>query len=64
MGEKARPLVSVWECIRAKSSVLAVYHCIEALSGEFKKDYPWKLLYTDELVLVAETEELLMGKVA
>ena len=63
MGEKARPLVSEWECIRAQSSV----HCwfiivLEALSREFREGLPMELLYVDDLVLVAETEELLMEK--
>ena len=35
---------------------------LEALSGEFRERLPMELLYTDDLVLVAETEELLMEK--
>ena len=63
MMMKARPSVSEWECIRAQSSV----HCcfiiiLEALSREFREGLPMELLYTDDLVLVAETEELLMDK--
>ena len=41
---------------------IAVYHCIEALSREFREALPIQLLYADDLVLVAETEELLMEK--
>ena len=35
---------------------------LEALSREFREGLPMELLYADDLVLVAETEELLMGK--
>ena len=35
---------------------------LEALSREFKEGLPMELLYADDLVLVAETEELLMEK--
>ena len=37
---------------------IAVYHCIR----EFREGSPMELLYADDLVLVAETEELLMEK--
>ena len=37
---------------------IAVYHCIR----EFREGLPMELLYADDLVLVAETEELLMEK--
>ena len=61
MGEKARPSVSEWECIRAQSSVhccLSLYWrpCLESL----EKDYPLELLYADDLVLVAETEHIVV----
>ena len=35
---------------------------LEALSREFREGLPMELLYTDDLVLVEETEELLMEK--
>ena len=35
---------------------------LEALSREFKEGLPMELLYTDDLILMAETEELLLGK--
>ena len=35
---------------------------LEALSREFREGLPMELLYTDDLVLVAETEELLIEK--
>ena len=35
---------------------------LEALSREFRQGLPMELLYADDLVLVAETEELLMEK--
>ena len=34
----------------------------EALSREFRASCPWKLLYADDLVLIAETLDLLMKK--
>ena len=36
---------------------------LEALSREFREGLPMKLLYADDLVLIAETEELLLQKV-
>ena len=49
MGEKARPLVSEWECIRAQSSVhccSSLYQrpCLESLGNGL----PMELLYADE----------------
>ena len=35
---------------------------LEALSREFREGLPMELLYVDDLVLVAKTEELLMEK--
>ena len=35
---------------------------LEALSREFREGLPMELLYADDLVLVAETEELLIEK--
>ena len=36
---------------------------LEALSREFREGLPMKLLYADDLVLIAETKELLLEKV-
>ena len=51
-------------CIRAQFSA----HCyslsvLEALSREFREGLPMELLYADDLVLIAETKELLLEKV-
>ena len=65
MGEKARPSVSEWECVRAQGSVLIpllLIIVLEALFREFREGLPMELLYADDLVPVAETEELLMEK--
>ena len=35
---------------------------LEALSREFRTSCPWKLLYADNLVLIAEALNLLMEK--
>jgi len=35
---------------------------MEALSREFRVALPWKLLYTDDLVVIAETEDDLIKK--
>jgi len=35
---------------------------MEALSREFRVALPWELLYTDDLVVIAETEEDLIKK--
>ena len=35
---------------------------LEALSIEFRTGFPWELLYADDLVLIAETMEELVGK--
>ena len=37
---------------------------LEALSSEFKTGTPWELLYADDLVIVAETENDLRRKLA
>jgi len=34
---------------------------IEAISREFRVTLPWELLYADDLVMIAETEEDLRG---
>ena len=43
-------------------SPLLFINVLEALSREFREGLPMELLYADDLVLVAETEELLMEK--
>ena len=43
-------------------SLLLFIIVLEALSREFREGLPMELLYADDLVLVAETEELLMEK--
>ena len=35
---------------------------LEALSREFREGFPMKLLYADDLVLMAEMEEMLLEK--
>ena len=42
--------------------IYKIYIVLEALSREFREGLPMELLYADDLVLVAETEELLMEK--
>jgi len=34
----------------------------EAISREFRVDLPWELLYADDLVVIAETEEELIKR--
>ena len=36
---------------------------LEALSKKFRKGLPYELLYADDLVLIAESEELLVEKI-
>jgi len=39
---------------------LSIFHSrivMEALSREFRVALPWELLYTDDLVVIAETED-------
>jgi hypothetical protein len=36
---------------------------LEALSKKFRKGLPFELLYVDDLVLIAESEELLVEKI-
>jgi len=36
---------------------------IEAMSSEFREGLPMELQYSDDLVLIAKTEELLVGKI-
>jgi len=35
---------------------------MEALSAEFRVALPWKLLYADDLLLIAETEDDLIKR--
>jgi len=35
---------------------------MEAISREFRVDLPWKLLYADDFVVIAETEEDLIKR--
>jgi len=35
---------------------------MEALSGEFQDALPWELIYADDLVVIAESEEELIKK--
>ena len=35
---------------------------MEALSREFRVALPWELLYADDLVVIAETEDLLIKR--
>jgi hypothetical protein len=35
---------------------------LEALSTEFRTGVPWELLYADDLVLIAESEDKLINK--
>jgi len=37
---------------------------MEALSGEFRGALPWKLIYADDLVVIAESEEELIKKLS
>jgi len=37
---------------------------VEALSREFKVALPWKLLYADDLVVIAETEDDLIKRLS
>ena len=43
-------------------SPLLVVIVMEALSGEFQDAVPWELLYADDLVVIAESEEELIKK--
>ena len=36
---------------------------LEALSRHFRKGLPWELFYADDLVLLAESRELLIEKI-
>ena len=44
-------------------SPLLIIIMLEALSREFREGLPMELLYVDDLVLIAETKELLLEKV-
>ena len=52
-----------WEYIRDLFSVhYCSSSCWKALSTEFREGLPMELLYADDLVLMADSEELLMEK--
>ena len=59
MGEKARPSVSIKVGVH-QGSVLSPLQFIFVLEALSRDGLPMELLYSDDLVLVAETEELLM----
>ena len=44
-------------------SPLLLIIVLEALSKKFRKGLPYKLLYADDLVLIVESEELLVEKI-
>jgi len=46
----------------AKTVVRTVYGNMEALSREFRVALPWELLYADDLVVIAETEDDLIKR--
>ena len=48
--------------VEGPPKLIAAQLIAEALSREFREGLPMELLYADDLVLVAETEELLMEK--
>jgi len=52
----------VWKCIKVGAKSFAIHHCngsIVLLSKSFKQGLPWELLYSDDMVLLAEYEEKL-----
>ena len=60
-------LTSFYNLFGAHSSRWAVAHILvvivmEAISREFRVALPWKLLYADDLVVTAETEENLIKR--
>ena len=47
-------------CIRDRPTVFVIV--MEAISREFRVALPWKLLYVDDLAVIAETEEELIKR--
>jgi len=45
-----------------KNTHLLFVIVMEAISGEFRVALPWELLYTDDLAVIAETEEELIKR--
>lgn len=62
-GESAEFEVKVGVHQGSVLSPLLFITVMDALSDEFKEGLPWELLYADDLVLIAETEEALMVKI-
>ena len=52
----------VWVHQRTVLSPLLYIIVLEALSTEFRIGVPWELLYADDLVLIAESEDKLINK--
>ena len=63
MAEKAKGCVWVGVHQGSVLSPLLFIIVLEALSRTFRKGLPMELLYADDLVLMAETEELLVEKI-
>ena len=62
-GESEKFQVRVGEHQGSVLSPLLFIIVLEALSKKFRKGLPFELLYADDLVLVAESEELLVEKI-
>ena len=59
-------IVALYTLIVRQGSVLSPLLftiVLEALSRHFRKGLPWKLFYADDLVLLAESREILMEKI-
>jgi len=60
MATRAEVAASKLEYTKARCySPLLFIIVLEALSGKLKGGPPWELLYADDLVLMAETDDLL-----
>ena len=63
MGERARLSELGWGVHQGSVlSPLLFIIMLEALSREFREGLPMELLYADDLVLIAESKELLLEK--